>query len=277
MKKTFDALTMKKMDNDSKIGILAVMGNDGYPHAAFINTIMPINENTLVWSQFLQGLTKRLLPEQKNAAFLALTPEKDVFRGKAVYDHEETDGEIFDLYNSRPRFRYNSYFGIEKVHIMDLKYILEPEVLKTGDIIKGAVSSRLAAGSLKNTGNIMNSITCFLFGQMDSLKFIVYEDNDGFPWIIPCIQAVPGGKGSIVFSLKPYGEELKKIPQGVKVAIYCANMKLQCVMVKGTFKGIDKKRGVTCGVIDVEKVYNPLPPTPGYIYPKEPIKKITEF
>ena len=273
----FTAQITNMLDNDNKIGLLAMMEDNGYPHAVFVNTIMALNENTLAWGQFIQGMSKRLLPEQKKAAFLAITQQMEVIRGKAVYSHEEKNGETFESFNKKPLFRYNSYFGIEKAHLMDLKYLLEPEKLSMAKIVIGALASRLAAAGVKPTGKVMNSKTRSLFMQLDGLKFIVYQDDDGFPWIVPCIQAAPVGRTSIVFSLQPYGNELMKIPKGARVAVYFTNMQLQSVMIKGTYRGIGRHLGVKSGVVDVEMVYNPMPPASGYIYPREPLCKVTTF
>jgi len=277
MKDAFDAAVAGKLDNDNKIGLLAMMGEDGYPHVVFINTLMALNEKTLAWGQFIQGVSKRLLPKQKKAAFLAVTQDMDVIRGKAVYNHEETSGDVFERFNMKPLFRYNSYFGIEKAHLMDLKYILEMEKLKMAEIVSGALASRLAAAGVKSSNDAMNRKTRSLFAQLDGLKFVSYQDDDGFPWIVPCIQAAPVGNGSIVFSMRPYGKELERIPKDARVSVYFANMQLQNVMVKGIFRGVERHCGVKSGVVDIEMVYNPMPPASGYIYPREPIKKVTAF
>lgn len=278
MRDFIDAQTSGKMVDDNKIGLLAVMGGDGYPHIVFINTLMALGEKTLAWGQFIQGLSKRLIPEQKNTAFLAITMDMHIIRGKAVYNHEEKSGDVFEQFNMKPLFRYNSYFGIEKAHLMDLKCVLETEKLNMAAIVAGALGSRLAAAGVKTTGQqVMNSTTRSLFAQLDGLKFIAYEDTDGFPWIVPCIQAAPVGRESIIFSLSPFGKELKAIPENTKVAVYFANMQLQGVLIKGIYRGAKLHACVNSGVVDIEMVYNPMPPASGYIYPKEPLQKITEF
>ena len=277
MRTTFDSLITGKLDNDNKIGLLAMMGDDGYPHMVFINTIMALDEKTLAWGQFIRGLSKQLLPEKKNSAFLALTQEMEVFRGKAVYNHEEKSGDVFERFNMKPLFRYNSYFGIEKAHLMDLKHVLEPEKLSMGKIVSGALKSRLASVGSKNTNGAMGNKTLSLLAQLDGLKFISYEDDDGFPWIVPCIQAAPAGNGGLVFSMQPYGDELTRIPDGARVAVYFTNMQLQSVMLKGIFRGVGRRCGVKSGFIDVEMVYNPMPPASGYIFPREPLAKVTDF
>lgn len=279
LQKQFDSTARERFVTDDKIGLLAVMDNAGYPHMVFINTLMALDEHTLTWGQFIQGLSKRLLPENRYAGFLVLTREMELWRGKALYDHAETTGEAFDLYNNKPLFRYNSYFGVGKVHFMGLQEVTEPDKLNVADIVSGGVLSRLAAvvGGHKDPAPAMNEATRALFGKLDSLKFIAYEDEDGYPRIVPCIQMTTAGTDRLVFSVVGFGDELSRIPPGKKVAVFCATMQLRTVMVKGTFHGVKRRAGFKSGVVTVELVYNTMPPESGLIYPREPLKAVTEF
>jgi hypothetical protein len=108
---------------------------------------------------------------------------------------------------------------------------------------------------------------------LDGLKFISWYGEDGQLEIEPIIQAGPAGTDRIAFFGTPYGSELKRIPKGAKAAIFCANMELQSVLVQGVF-------GKTACVytLDIEKVYNSMPPKMQYIYPKiEKPVTVTEF
>jgi len=40
--------------------------------------------------------------------------------GKVRWTHEVRAGEDYELYNHKPMFRYNAYFGIHTVHYLDL-------------------------------------------------------------------------------------------------------------------------------------------------------------
>lgn len=273
MLNTFDASVREKLTTDNKIGLIAMLDKDGTPHVVFINTLMALDENTLAWGQFIQGFSKRLLPESKNAAFLALTPQMELWRGKAVYDHCEKSGDVFELFNNKPLFRYNSYFGIESAHLMKLQSITETEKLSMADIAAGAVLSRAAAPFArgKDERGAMNAATMSLYKQLAGLKFIAYEDSDGFPWIVPCIQAAPAGRDKLVFSSHPYGGELTTIPKGARVAVFFASMQMQNVMVKGVFEGFERRGGVKAGVVGIDLVYNPMPPESNVIYPREPL------
>jgi hypothetical protein len=47
--------------------------------------------------------------------------------------------------------------------------------------------------------------------------------------------------------------------------------------VRGTYQGLRRIAGVPCGVLDVDWVYNPMPPKPMQIYPKLALEPVKEF
>ena len=124
---------------------------------------------------------------------------------------------------------------------------------------------------------ILNAFSEKLMNKLASLKFVSYIDNDGFPVIIPVVQASTSDSGRIVFSQKPFGDDLVKIPKESKTAVFCVSLNLEEVMAKGTFKGFKTANGIKTGYIDIERVYSPLLPIVGYIYPVEKVEAVTDF
>ena len=275
----FDELAQERFASDSKVGLLVTTDEDGFPHAMLIKTLQTFGERQLTWGQFIQGMGKKLIVRHREVAFLVLNKQMELWRGKALYSHSEKSGEVFDAYSNKPLFRYNSYFGVGSVHSMDLKCVTEMQKLRTSEIALGAIKSRAVAKAAASPDEqpAMSSTTMELFGEMDGLKFLCYTDTDGYPWIVPAIQMMPAGRDRLVFSFSPFGEELHKVPAGAKVAVFFANLQLQTVMIKGEYLGPHKYSLGSAGVIDVKKVYNPMPPQSGYIYPKPAIEKVTEF
>ena len=81
------------------------------------------------------------------------------------------------------------------------------------------------------------------------------------------MQATSAGADRIVLSGIPFGKQLRQIPEGAKVSILCLNLKMESVLVKGRF---------TKGVLEIERVYNSMPPKMEYVYPRnetmEPVR-----
>ena len=91
-------------------------------------------------------------------------------------------------------FRYNAYFGIHTVHYMDLIGQTGGAPLPMNTIILAAVKTMLARTLAPTRGGEqpLNPWTQGLFNKLDNLKFLAFIDTDGYPLIIPVIQAQAG-------------------------------------------------------------------------------------
>lgn len=265
----------EKFAVSGKVGLIASISPEGYPHIAFINTIQALKEDEIIWGEFIHGKSKMYLQDNPKAGFLILNTEKEWWNGKAVETNIKDTGPEYELLNSAPIFRYNTYFGIGKAHYMKLKAYSGKQKLPMGKILKGALQGRFIKSRVKSSKKeIAKGFTVKLMKAIDSLKFISFVDEDGFPVIIPIIQATMKDRGRMIIPLSAYQEELEKIKPDSKVAVYLANLDLTTVMLQGTFKGIKKSFGVRYGIFDLEKVYNSMPPITGYVYPEEELKVV---
>lgn len=264
------------MTADGKIGLVATIDDEGEPHISFLSSLQPISGDTLTVGQFCEGLSKRFFKERTKIGFLFFTAQMEIWHGRADYFQTKTIGPEFDMYNNKPLFRYNTYFGIGQVHYFKLKDISEKTVLTMGGIVKGALATRIAAPfQTRSRKHILNVHAKRMFSQIDGLKYIAYIDADGYPVITPVIQAANAGSDRIVFLGTPFHDEIKNIPSPIKAAILFANLKMESVLVKGTYHAI--KGLIPIGRLDIERVYNSMPPFAGYIYPEQPIRKVEVF
>jgi hypothetical protein len=72
-----------------------------------------------------------------------------------------------------------------------------------------------------------------------------------------------------------YGDELKEIPEGATVAVFAVNFSMEDCLVRGVFS---RKSGpLPLAVVDIDWVYNSMPPNPGQIYPELPLEAVREF
>ncbi len=265
------------LENDSKIGLIATEDEDGYPHISFISSIQSLGEDQMTFGKFCEGMSKKNVIERPETGFLALNGDMEFLRGNAVFTHTANTGEEFDNYNAKPMFRYNTYFGFNTIYYMDLEDISPLEKLNMGKIVLGAILTRFAVPThAKSSNKALTKIGRGLFAKLDGLKFIAYFDNNHKLNIIPVIQAGPAGTDRVLFSLIPFGNEINQIPVGSKAAILAVNLKMESVLIKGTYQGIIGFPKT--GTVDIEMVYNSMPPKNEYIYPrKEKMKAVTEF
>ena len=116
-----------------------------------------------------------------------------------------------------------------------------------------------------------------LFNQLDALKFLAYIGQNGFPRIIPVIQCQASDSRRLVFSSLAFHDELQTIATNTTVGIFGLNLKMQSVFVRGVFRGFSRYRGITLGVLDIDWVYNSMPPKQGQIYPEIALEPVVEF
>ena len=266
------------MSADSKIGLVATIDEQGAPHISLLSSLQPLGPERLTVGQFCEGLSKKHMVQRRKIGFLIFSPSMEIWRGRALYENSATSGPEYEIYNRKPMFRYNSYFGIGRVHYFKLADISAREKLSKGQIIRGALQTRLILPLASSSQQrVLNETSRAMFSQIDGLKFIAYLDGEGFPCLVPVIQASNAGLDRIVFALNPYREELLKVPGGKAVALFFVNLLMESVLVKGVYNR-KKFANLSYGCVDLERVYNSMPPQPRYIYP--PLKqheKVEEF
>ncbi len=277
--RSFSEADMRSFEPEMKIGLLATVNEAGLPHLTLISTLRASTPTEVVWGQFTEGMSKKFVKSNPRTGFLIMTLDKELWRGKATFTRTARHGRDYEVYNNMPMFRYNAYFGVHTVYYMDLVAHYGREVLPMGRIVWSAIQTtiaRLLAGS-QGRGKVLNPWTRGFLNKMDSLKFLSYIGEDGYPEIVPIIQAQALDGEQVVFSLSAYREELEAIPENGMVAVFGMSLQLEDVLLRGSFRGIRSLGGVRCGVIAVNWVYNSMPPVPQQIYPEVELEPVTGF
>ncbi|MFI5367541.1 MAG: pyridoxamine 5'-phosphate oxidase family protein [Spirochaetia bacterium] len=252
-----------------KIGILATVGKDGLPHMTLLSSLRASSPTRLTFGQFTEGFSKTNVRGNPRTGFLVMTLQKELWRGTAAFSHTEKGGPDYDAYNNEPLFRYNSYFGIHTVYYLDVMAHTGRESLPMRSIISAslATAAARAAGGAAVKCRALNQWTRRVMSAMGNPKFAAYIARDGYPRIIPILQAQAGSRDRILFSPLAYGDELEAVPAGTCLAAFGMTLKMEDVLVRGTYTGIRRIRGIRCGQLEVDWVYNSMPPAPGRIYP----------
>ncbi|MFZ5808039.1 MAG: hypothetical protein ACOY16_02045 [Chloroflexota bacterium] len=262
-----------------KIGLLATLSEQGKPHISLLSSLMACGERQLCFGQFTEGLSKKYVRMNPRCGFLIMGLDKNLWRGKAVYTHSAREGAEYDYYNNVPMFRYNAYFGVHTVHYLDLVGQSGKQPLPMNRIIFAAVLTMFARGLGRKSreSQAINEWTRDLLNKLGNLKFIAYVDEDGFPTLIPVIQLQCLDGSHLVFSSGAYGEELAGIPNGAELAVFGMSLTMEDVLLRGRYTGLKRVGGVKAGVLEVDWVYNSMPPVPGQIYPPQELGAVMEF
>lgn len=277
---TFSETDIEAMEPLEKLGLYATVNPDGLPHITFVNSLMAKASTELTFGQFVRGESKWFMQNNPKVGFFILSPqEKRMWMGTALWREKKDEGAELDTYKAMPMQRYNSYFPINRVHYLDLVKTTEALKIPIGSILKSILFTWLAKrrAATKNEKRVLNPYSETLFNTMTAMKFISFIDPDGFPKLVPVFETQAADSRRLVFHPGPFKKELVLISKGSDVAVFALSLKLESVLVRGTFNGFRDYSGIRLGSIDTDWVYNSMPPNAGQIYPELPLEAVTEF
>lgn len=249
-----------------KIGLVATVDDQGEPHITVLSTLSGKDPKTMMFGKFVKGTSTDHLLARPKAGFFIMNTDKEFWYGKMDYSHLLKEGEDYIMFNNQPLYRYNTYFGINTVYYLSLLEISEKANLPMGQVIINAIKVMLLKNRFKSKDSkeVMKPWAVKFTAKLDTLKFLAFVGEDGYPEIVPIIQAQSVGSSRIVIKNMPFSERLSGLKEGTKVAILAFSMTMEDILLKGTFSGFCK-RGY--GYLDIERIYNAMPPIHKYIYP----------
>lgn len=276
--RVFDDQAIEATAPAEKIALVATVNPDGQPHLTLLTSMRAAGSQALTIGEFCKGSSKAHMQQNPRVGFLIMTRDRTLWRGKAHWSHLRQEGPEYEQYNNLPMFRYNAYFGINTVHYLDLISLTARQKLPLGAILAGALRTRLAKGALANDHEekILRPFSQRLFNRLDALKFLAHLDGDGYPSIVPLVQCQAADSRRLVFSMHPYGDELSRIADESVVAVFGLTMAMEDVLVRGHFR-VTQRRLIRLGIVDIDWVYNSMPPCHGQIHPPAPLAPVTAF
>jgi len=257
---------IEAFDATYKISLVGTIDDTGEPHVTLMSTLQAKDETTLTLGQFVEGVSKQYMQQRPDIGFLVMGLDKRFWTGSAAWTEKRTHGDEYEKYNEVPLFRYNAYFGVHTVHYFDLKEVSDGEPLSMGAVVFRAVLNMLTRWARKRKVKALKPWALKLLQGVATLKFLCVI-ADGSPMLVPVVEAQASDAGRIIVPYHPYAHRLP-LQKGDKVAMLGANLDMVSVHVNGTFSGW--KRGILgrYGIIDIERVYNSVPPKQGWIYPE---------
>ena len=270
---------MRAFEPEAKVGILGTLSPDGLPHLSLITSLMAKTSTSLMFGQFSEGLSKDHLRADPRAAFCVMSMDRQLWRGTARWTGAAKEGPDYVCMNEKPMFRYNAYFGIHTVHYLDLvdlspKCGLPLPGMAAGTIV-AEVASRLARA--EDEPRILTPWAEGHIDRMQTLKFLAFVGPVGFPTIVPLVPCAAAGSRRLVFAPTVYKKELEAIRVGQPVALLALNLQMESVLVRGRLASWTPPVGPKVGTIDLDWVYNSMPPRQGQIYPPQPLQGVRQF
>jgi len=275
-----DAFKISRLEFAAKF--IATIDPRGWPHITFIAFNRAIAKDKLVWGQFTEGSSKKnikLNPKQGIAMMTAAIPFKFI-QAKVKFDYLLKDGEDLDYFSRMDLLRYNTYMNAHTAYYNDVVAATPVRDLKLGGIVKGLLANMIGLGTLKDKSaeKKLPPLPYKLFNGPINPKFISWIDSDGYPVILPCFQMRAPDRSKLSFTLSQFGKELSQIPIGNHVAVFAMSFEMENILVNGRLVEWVKKSGIEFGIIEIDEIYNSMPPIPGVVYPKlDSRPKITSF
>ncbi len=279
IKNSFSESDMKAFAPSEKVGIIATVTPQGLPHMSLLTSVMASTPTQLTIGEFCQGRSKACMRQTGKVGFTILTLDKKLWRGKALWTHFKKEGREYEVYNQQPLFRYNTYFGINTVHYLDLTETTTGAPLPLASIIPAALLTKIAksAAAKDHKERVLSFLGEALFNRLDSLSFLSFIGRDGFPVIIPVIQCQAADPSRLAFHPGAFSTELGGLEPGMTASVFGLTMQMEDVLVRGIFNGYQRYRGIKLGTLDIDWVYNSMPPNHGQIYPPAPLEAVVNF
>jgi len=270
---------LEAFESEAKVGLLATLSPEGLPHLTLITSLQAFGPDKLGFGQFTEGLSKKHVLENPRTAWLIMSFRGEIWRGRATWTGLRREGAEYELFNRKPRFRYNTYFGIHTVHYLDLVDYGGRERLPALGMAAGiplTMAARLLAPRWLGE-RVLRPWAVSHLNSPTTFKHIAYLQPDGYPWIIPAVPLQVAGDSRLVLSQTVHADEMAEIPDGASVAVFAINRKAQSVMCRGAFRRFKRFGRALIAGIDIDYVYNTMPPKQGPVYPRQPLLAVTDF
>jgi len=268
---------------DVMLKLVSTIDERGWPHVTLISSNRAISKGKIVWGAFTEGLSKKYVKQRPKQGIFYMTAAMPFkfLQAKVDFTHTTKEGPDLDHFNQTQLMRYFTYVRTHTAYYNDIVAATPVRNLSLFGIVKGIIKDIIGKGGAKTkfVEKRLNVIGHKLFSAPIAVRVISYIDpNDGYPTMIPTIQLQAADRNRLVFPPSVLKEDLYRIPANSKVAVFGMNFDFYNQVVKGTFTGFRKFRGIKFGVIEIEEIYNSTPPVPRVIYPKvESIPKVTDF
>jgi len=268
---------------DIMLKLVSTIDERGWPHITMISSNRLNSKDELVWGAFTEGTSKKNIIRNSKQGIFYMTAEMPFkyLQVKADFSHTASEGDDLDHFNNSKLMRYFTYVRVHTAYYNKIVAATEVKNLSLLGVIMGILKNIIGKGGAKTKldEKRLNIVGIKLFKAPIAVRVISYLDpEDGYPIMIPCLQLQAADHNRLVFPLTVAKEDLKKIPVDQKVAVFGMNFEFVNQVVKGTYNGIKKFRGIKFGVIEIEEVYNGAPPIIGTIYPKLANRpKVTNF
>ena len=272
----FTDVDVAAFEPSEKIALVATLDDHGEPHVTLLTTLTTLGPTGLTIGEFSRGWSKDFMARRPKVGFLMMGLDRRIWRGRALWRRSAEDGPEYVKYNKQPMFRYNTYFGVNTVHYLDLVDVEGPRPLPMAGIVVSTVATTLLAVGTRppSPPPVLPPLARAILDSASTLTFLAHVDADGHPRLVPVVQARSAGPSRVVFTAGPWGREVRAIPAGTRTAVFSMNLAMESFLGRGRFGAL---RGRSLFAVDLDFLYDSAPPAHGQVYPPVPLQPRLDF
>jgi hypothetical protein len=263
MGETMDKHLRNVLSGDRTPKFLATLDGDGVPNCVPVISIVPWDETTVIFGEFLMNKTRRNLHEN---APVGIAVMNDAFEGwslKGTFLGFETSGEHIEHINRLAMFRYNAYTSVRAAGIIRIGSVVNHPVLGRAEVLRDYLRASLIAKFMRSNGE--KEFSCMpgrvqeKFERLGAVRAVAYRDSGGFPNALPMIACMPAGPNRLIADASLFRQYTQEMPPGTPLAAAIITKDPVAYQVKGIYAG--RRTGVD--IIDLKECYSASPPLLG--------------
>ena len=247
---------------------LATLDATGAPNVVPILSLDAADDRTLCFGEFLIQKTRANLLADPRVCAAVLTEDLHVWTVRGRFREFVEGGPMADMINRKDMFRYNPYLGISRVAVIDVEAVTGAWGLSRLEValellpvkVAGQVWGRLP---LPRSGPALPPRVAEKFARTQAVKFMAWRGADGYPDMVPAFSLSPGRGPSMLFGTRLFGDRLRTITGGARVAASVITFDPVAYQVKGTYEGTTPTPAGAIGRLRVDQVFSASPPLPG--------------
>lgn len=262
MNRALDARAHEAISGDETPIFLATMDRHGRPNCVPVITILPFEDDKLIFGDFMMNKTRRNLEEEPRVGVAVFSQALEGWSIKGTFLGFETKGKRVDFMNNTPAFRYNAYTGVRAaglIRIDDVSTRMTAAKWRMpGYYLRAKAHAVLRKHSLPG-GRCMPHQVEDKFGRLSAIRALAFKDSDGFPRTFPMLACFSAGPERLALS-DPFLDRYKAdIPTQSEVAVCVLTSEAISYQVKGRYI----ERGRHASIIQLTDCYSASPPLVG--------------
>ncbi len=241
---------------------LATLDGSGKPNVVPVISIVPYDEEILVFGEFLMNKSRKNLLACDKTSIAVFTEKLETWSLKGTFLGFETSGKRVDFVNGSAYFRYNAYSGVRAAGLIRVEEASARRPLGKARLLADLLKVNAAAPLLKPSGNGTRKMPTQVeekFSRLAAVRAGAFPDEDGFPRAFAMMACRPAGPNRLLMSGRGLDDYEEESPPDKEMAVSVITFDPIAYQVKGFYRG--RRRGV--GVLDVTECYSASPPLLG--------------